>query len=334
MIPAHDKRGATGMWPTYHLFGLTLASDFPFANRLAPGNGPPDLTFTCVQQAPYASDLAAMQPAYTSPYYNAAGKSNLALYRQSDCDVLRFADIADFYLWPHRIVCHPSGTADVTLVEILLLGVVLSFWLERAGVLTLHASAVAVEGHVAAFIATNTGGKSSLAAILTQAGYPLLSDDMLAVEQCSGRFMGRPGCPEMRLWPDQAEYFLGHYWRHLDKVVPAYAKRRVPVGLDGVGTFCDTSKPLGCFYLPARRDPSTWGVGIEITPVPPQDGLIELVRHSFTPNIVEARGLQPKRLQLLAAIACQVPIRQVIYPSSREHFPLVRQALLTDLANR
>src|SRR5262245_36956035 len=127
MRPQQDIRAGTDKWPTYQLFGLALGSDFPFAGRLTPSTEVPDLTFTCVMHAPFCSNLAALRPAYTSPYHNPDGKSNLALYRQSDCAVLCFTGIADFYLWPRRIVCHLSDSACVDLVEGLLLGVVLAF---------------------------------------------------------------------------------------------------------------------------------------------------------------------------------------------------------------
>ena len=314
----------------YRLFGLALDSDFPFANRLTPAVGAPDLTFTCVPSAPLPGDWEQTTPAYASPYRTDSDESTAYLYRLDGCDVLRFTRVADFYLWPDRIVCHLLDPAYDYLVEIRLLGPVLSFWLERRGIPALHTAAVVVEGRAVGFLSANSGGKSSLAATMMQAGYPLLTDDILPVEHSHGAFVGRAGYPQMRLWPDEARYFLGHH-EGLERVHPAYSKRRVLVGTDGFGAFCDVSQPLACLYLPERRDSAEAGMEIGITPVSPRDAVIELVRHSFTPRVVEAIGLQAQRLDFFAQMVQQVPMRRLVYPSGFAHLPRVRDAILEDL---
>jgi hypothetical protein len=317
-------------WPTHCLFGLTLASDYPFATRLALSAGAPDLTFTCIDQSPLPGGWEQTTPAYTSPYRNDDGESILHLYRLDACDVLHFTHVADFYLFPDRIVCHPSELAGDPMVETHLLVTVLAFWLERQGIPTLHASAVVVGGRAAAFLSHSRDGKSTLAAALVQAGYPLLTDDILPVEHTDGAFRGRPGYPTMRLWPDEAQHFLGSC-QGLELVHPKLTKRRVPVGPDGFGAFCDTSQRLACLYLPERRDAAEWGAKIEVTPVSLRDAVIELVRHSFTARIVEALGWQPQRLDFFARLVRQVPLRRLVYPSGFAHLPRVREAILQDL---
>ena len=316
----------------YCLFGLALASDFPFASRLASGSGDPDLTFTCVAKSPSPGDLGCAVPTYTSPYRTATGESVGTLYRLDGYDVLRFSRAADFYLWPDRVVCHLLDPAYGGGVEIWLLGSVLSFWLERRGIPALHASAAVVHGRAVAFLSDNSGGKSLLAAALMQSGHPLLTDDILPIEHCHDTFLGRPGYPQMRLWPEEALHLLGHY-EDLELVHPAISKRRVPVGSDGFGTFCDASQPLACLYLPERRDPVANGTKTELTTVSPRDAVIELMRHSFVPRVVEATRLQPQRLDLFAQMARQVPVRRVVYPSGLEHLPRVRDAILEDLGS-
>ena len=227
-----------GDWQTYRLFGLTLVSDFPFANQLAHGVDPPDLTFTCAVQSPVPTDWGRATRIYASPYRTDDGESIAYLYRLDACDVLRFTRVADFYLWPDRIVCHLLDSAYDYMVEIHLLATVLAFWLELQGIPALHASAVVVDGRAAAFLSHSASGKSVLAATLMQAGYPLLTDDILPVERRHGAFVGRSGYPQMRMWPDEARYFLGHY-HNLERVHPALSKRRAHVGPDGFGTFCD-----------------------------------------------------------------------------------------------
>jgi hypothetical protein len=330
-----------GEWRTYRLYGLTLASDFAFANSLAPATGAPDLTFACTPSAPLPGSLEQRELVYASPPYPEGGESEVLLYRLGACWVVRFTGVTDFYLWPDRILCHLQDPKYPALsrnpkyhhmvVEVQLLGMVLACWLEWQGIPALHASAVVVEDSAVAFLSTGGGGKSSSAVALMQAGHPLLADDIVPVERSGGAFIGRPGYPQMRMWPEQAEYFLGHY-EDLEIVYPGYSKRRVPVEENGLGSFCGVSRPLACLYLPERRNPIDWGTRIEIMPVQRRGAVMALIGHSFVPHIVEAMGLHPRRLSLFAEIAMQVPMRRVVYPNGFDHLPRVRHAILNDLA--
>jgi len=317
-------------WRSSRLFGFTLVSDFPFANRLATDAGVPDLAFTRVHQRPLLSNRAQLTLAYTSPHRTDDGETILRLYRFGDCDLLRFTHVADYCVWPRRIVCHLLDPTYDYMVEIRLLGAVLSFWLERQGIPALHASAIVVDDRAVAFLSTNKGGKSSLVATLMLAGHQLLTDDILAVENLQGEFVGRPGYPTMRFWPDEAKHFLGGY-EELELVHPDLDKRRTPVGCDGFGKFCEAPQPLACIYLPERRGSQENGTEIDITPVSRRDALLELIRHSFAASMLEAVGVQPQRLEFVAQMVHQVPIRRLVYPSGFEHLPRVRDALLEDL---
>lgn len=196
----------------------------------------------------------------------------------------------------------------------------MSYWFERRGLPTLHASAVAVNGHAVAFVSRHGGGKTGLAAAMVQAGFPLLTDDLLVLEEREGRWEARPAYPEMRMWPDEAAHFAGPP-EALPLVQADSEKRRVAIGNGGLGSFLDASAPLACVYLASRR-PERDG-DIEIQPVSRGEALIELVRHSFSPRLVEAAGLQPARLDRLARLVRAVPVRRLVYPSGFDRLPEV-----------
>ncbi|MEW6636303.1 MAG: hypothetical protein AB1425_05755 [Actinomycetota bacterium] len=316
---------------THALYGVTLASGFPFANRLAEGEGEPELTFDVVDEPP-VTGWEEDTPAFaSSPELDGAEESLVRVYRRDGCHVLCLTGVADYYLWPDRIACHLRDPAYGHLIEIHLLGIALSLWLELRGIPALHASAVVIEGRAVGFLATNKGGKSSLSAALMQAGYPLLTDDILPVEIERGAPGGRPGYPQMRMWPDQALHFLGRC-EDLEIVHPAYSKRRVPVGEEGFGAFCGESRPLGCLFLPERRDPAVWGTEIEFEQLTPLEALMALIGQSFAPNAAEALGLRRRRLEIFSALVSRVPVRRVIYPEGYSYLPRVRGAILEDLA--
>jgi hypothetical protein len=312
----------------HRLFGFTLGSDFPFASCLGQGGPPPaDLVFLFEA----AAEAAFGDCVYQSRSRTAEGASTFSLHRSPDHEVLSFPQAADFHLWPDRIVARPRTPEPSPLVEIHLLGPVFSYWLERRGLVTLHASAVTVGQQIAAFVSTHGGGKTGLAASLVQAGHPLLSDDLLPLEERDGLFLGRPGYPQMRMWPDEAAHFLGRS-EDLPLVHPDLTKRRVAIGSGGpggFGTFHGEAAPLSCLYLLDRQPDGD--APIEIREVSPRDALIELLRHSFTPLLVEAAGLQPARFDLLSRLVLQVPVKRLSYPSGFDRLPRVAEAVRRDL---
>ena len=297
----------------HRIYGLTLASGFPFAHRLAPGSGVPDLTFSV--GAPRPSDQPGTR-LYSSPWRDETGESASHLDRFPGFEVLRFPRTADFYLEPGCITGHLLDPERPDLLELRLLGPVLSYWLERLGIAALHAAAVRTRTGAVGFLAPSGGGKSSLAAALLRAGAPLLTDDILPVEESGGTFLARPGFPQMRLEPDSARHFLGAV-DGLTAVCADDTKLHVPVD-----RFEGSALPLSALYLVERRPGPP-----EVLPLSRRQAVIELVRHSFSPYLVEAAGLQPRRLDLFARLVRQVPVRRLRCPEGLEHLPAVVETL-------
>jgi hypothetical protein len=319
--------------PSLHrLFGITLAGGFPFTTRLETGQGTADLTVSLLDRSPVPGRWKREDPVYRSTLRDSDGESLARLYRLEGCEALCFSQVADFYLRPDSIACHPVAQEHPHLVEIRLLGTVLAYWLERQGLPTLHASAVQAGSRAVALLGRQGGGKSSLAAALMREGASLLTDDVLPVEERDGVFLGRPGYPQMRMWPDQADHFLGHH-ADLPVVHPGYSKRRVAVGPDGFGAFHGAALPLGCLYIVERRERRERRPEgpVEIHGVSPREAFFELVRHSFTPYLVEAAGLQPGRIDLFARLVRRVPVRRLVYPSGYGRLPEVAAAVLRDV---
>jgi len=308
---------------TYRVFGFNLTSDFPFRHRLGEGQGEADLSFTLSPGPAVPGSWKGEPPIYRSLRHLENGESASQLYRLGSWEVFCFPRLADFYLQAGRIVGHPLAEASPDLLEIRFLGPVLSYWLERRGIPALHASAVEVDGRAVTFLSRHGGGKTGLAAALMRAGHSLLTDDILPVEEIAGTFHARPGYPQMRMWPDEAAHFIERP-EELPIVLPGLAKKRVPVGTGGFGTFRDVSLPLAGLYIAERRAEGP----VEILDVSPRDALIELVRHSFSPHLVEAAGLQPSRFDLFARLARTVPVRRLVYPSGFERLPEVVEIVL------
>ena len=319
-------------WPVYSLFGLNLASDFVFANRLLPGQYPRDLLFYCTD-TPMDTRLADSPPVYTSPFRNAHGQAILCLYQAGSDYLLRFADIADFAIGIDGIACHLVDPAHAHLVEICFLGTVLALFLETRGRLCLHGSCVCVDeqAEAIAFLAGNRGGKSCIAASFLRNGHALLSDDILALSPAEDGTVVFPGYPQMRLEPTEVEHFCGA-GRSFERVHPDYCKQRVPLGIPGgPGPFCGEPKPLKAIYLLDRSESPGGDAPIAITPLARSEAMIELMRHGFEPEIVEAMGFRSRRLQALAALCRHTSVCRLSFAPGFARLPEVRQAILRDV---
>lgn len=315
--PSAPRQDLSPVFGSYRLFGSTFISNLRLRALLPTSRSTTELALSVAGHSLW--EQPASSPLYISPLRDRDGASLGIVYRESSGDVFRFPSAGDFCLKLNSIDCYIPDP-ERNLAELRFLGPVMSYWFELRGLPTLHASAVSINGGAVAFVSRHGGGKSGLAAAMVRAGFPLLTDDLLVLEERESRWEARPAYPEMRMWPDEAAHFVGPP-EDLPLVQADSEKRRVAVGNGGFGSFLDASTPLACIYLASRR-PETGGE-IEIQPVSRSEALIELVRHSFSPRLVEAAGLQPARLDRLARLVRAVPVRRLVYPSSFDRLPEV-----------
>jgi hypothetical protein len=306
----------------YGLFGIQLATDLHLRSYLSPASGTSDLHVEISDRAP-----AEWGPAVKAVE---TGSGRVPGYhyheRANGVDVVILPGVADWYYGEDRVVCHLQDRRYSSRMEIFLLGTGLAYWLELRGILALHAAAVEVGGRAIGFLASNRGGKSTLAVAMMQAGHPLLTDDVMAVQRTSEGFVARPSYPQLRLWPAQAEALLGDV-TGLEFVHPWIRKFRVPVG-QRFGTFASGARPLAAIYLPERlSDP---GADIAISPLSNGEALREVQAGSFIPMLAETAWGGPRRLMHLAALLRSTPVRRISYPEGVEHLPAVCAALAED----
>ncbi|MCB1034209.1 MAG: hypothetical protein KDD47_10290 [Acidobacteria bacterium] len=319
--------------PRYRLFGRTLASSFPFTFPLPLAEGSADLAFEAVRGTGARGLGPKGHLVYESPVTDETGVSVLKILQLAEEQyLLRFPGIADFTVGPRRILCHPIPPERLDLVEVRFFGTVLAFHLEWGSSPVLHASAVAVEDAAVLFLGGNRSGKTGLAASFLRAGSSLSSDDLVALVVEGGEISTPPAYPQMRVWPDLAA-FLVDSWEDLPRVIPEVEKRRLLVGGEGLGRFERKTLPVAAVYLPERRAEGGGGAAdaVEVLPLKPRDAVLELLRTSFLARQVEALGWQPRRLELFARLAQQVPMRRLRYPSGFERLATVREAVLADL---
>ncbi len=307
--------------PRYRWYGRILESELALAGRLHEVGGEPVLSLRTIEAIDEGNGVQIYQSSgllEEEPWLRA--------FRRGNYVRLQLKGVACFDVAAGGIYYQLKG-GTVGEAEIFFLGLVSTLWLEQAGATCLHGSAVVLPGGAVGFLGFNRAGKSSLAACFLDAGFLLLTDDVLAVDiDGTGGVLAQPSFPQMRLWPSAAEEFVENA-HQLEPVHPDFDKLRVPVGGNGLGAFHDSAAELGALFLPVRE-----GSNIEITRLTPREATIELVRHSFLGALGEAAIGVARRFERLVAVAERVPVFRLVYPNGLEHLPEVREAILERLA--
>jgi len=135
-----------------------------------------------------------------------------------------------------------------------LVGPVMGFILRQRGLTCLHASAVTFHGRAIALFGAAGAGKSTTAATLGLRGWPVLCEDVCALQQVEDQFLVRPGYPRVCLWPDSVD-FLFSSADALPLIVKGWEKRFLE--LDGSrARFGNSCVPLSAVFLLAGREDS------------------------------------------------------------------------------
>jgi hypothetical protein len=185
-----------------------------------------------------------------------------------------------------RIVFDPVPGCDESAMRLFLLGPALGVVLIQRGYLVLHASAVASEDGVIAFLGDKGAGKSTTATAMYKLGFSLMVDDVLAldVNTNSEQVLVLPGFPQVKLWPSAAAS-LGEDPDELLELRPRLPKRarRIQTG------FAEQPLPLKQIYI------LNYGSELMVSPVPDKVALLALLRHTYANVLVGSPSVDAKR---------------------------------------
>lgn len=235
--------------------------------------------------------------------------------------------VFDFLLSPEgsRIFFRPLARFSPPSFETYLLGIVMKAILIKKDICSLHASAVVVEDRAIAFVGCNGFGKSSLAASFVEAGYALLTDDVLRVGEEEGLFRAYPGPAYLKLLPDSREHLSGLSGGN--PMDPAADKWLVPVA---AGLRCNHSVPLAAIYCGVGPERSREAKHISIDSLEAGEALQEILYGMDIDRIVEPdRVTSP--FDAAKRIAGAVRVRRLSYPWSLASLPDVRAEIVASL---
>jgi hypothetical protein len=291
----------------YSVGGVTLASEVPLPElgSASPGRDP-DWSF---QLGP----TRARPPRerwfhrWTTPH----GRQWLALGRDDDAYVLRFARTATFRVAPARqsIVCEGAALVPARTVRHLLLNQVLPLALTRTKCV-LHASAVVQDGGAMAFAGQTGSGKSTLSTALSRAGATLMCDDALVVDPRGGRFYGVPMYNAVRLWPDSVEALFDKSAAGFPTVSHYNVKRIVKVSN---GSPPDAPALLRVICVMAAKDEMRRARQVACRALTPRDALMRLTPFAFHLDVCDADQLR-QHFERLASVVERVPVIELVYP--------------------
>jgi hypothetical protein len=222
-----------------------------------------------------------------------------------------------------QIACRPAARSSVESFQVYMLGQALSFALVKQHLEPLHATVVVIDGAGVAFLGGSAFGKSTLAASFLAAGYRLLTDDLLVVQESSGAVVAYPGPPRIKLFPEMARRFLGEVAG--DRMNPDTGKLIVP--LDESRTWAEPV-PLAAMYVISSPQEGCRQSGVTGQALSPRETVIELLKGTFNSRVVGASRVQ-RHFTLTARLAELLPVKRLTYPRHVECLKDVQDMVLS-----
>jgi len=307
----------------YCVYGIVVVSDTPLALPDYSDGGLGQVEYL---SAPASVFLTAMHGVSLHPrsdsWYRYAFLRDGSTYVRWDT-VGEFLVSAD----GRRIACRRVEDSSVESFQVYMLGQALSFALVKQRFEPLHATVVVVDDRAVAFLGANASGKSSLAACFLEAGYRLLTDDLLMLQHLSNRILAYPGPPRIKLFPKIATRFLGQTVNRVqmnpgtDKLILPLEERRGrdgPVALEAI------------YSLAVPRD-ACRRASMSIETLSPREAFVELVKGTFNRRLVSPQRLA-RQFAAMAALTDLLPVKKLTYPRAIDRLQEVREMVLADLA--
>lgn len=195
----------------------------------------------------------------------------------------------------------PAG-CDMDLAAMDILGRVLATILHAEGTVTLHASAVAVDGVAIGFLAPKFHGKSTLAAAMTYVGAQLVSDDALAILP-GAPIRCVPGVPSVRLREEAA----AHFPRTRDMQVPEDVGRWRVIDMMQLDQVALQPLPLDALYVLSPRQPGEASVPVQRIALGSLDSLLALTRFAKMGTLLGDREGQ-RHISRVVDVVASVPV--------------------------
>ena len=283
-------------------------------------------------QPPLDDTLSAW---YVSPYRDERGVPSLTILK---------ARPEGHALRPGYLLCYAEGTrflvsqsgrevdawwddplTDADVADYLLGGVI-AFIARLRGLVPVHASAVVIDDQAVLFAGAAGAGKSSIASAFAVLGYPVLSDDVVVIDDTSGAIMAYPNRARLSLWPDSATSLFST--TSLPTHSPVYAKRRLDLVEHGY-RFHESPVQVGAICVLAGRTASD--LGLTIRTLRPQTALMNLVSNTYGNYLLDA-SMRSREFEVLGRLAEAVCVNELSLSADLDGLVSVCRSLADQLA--
>ena len=204
--------------------------------------------------------------------------------------------------WPENYTLEDASTY--------LIGPVMGYVLRLRGVVSLHASAVAIEEQAIGLVGVPGAGKSTTAAAFAHRGFSVIADDVVALAEEAGDFLVQPGYPRVNLWPDSVRALFGSE-EALPRITPNWDKRYLLLGQNGYGFATKPLSLLAIYLLDTREESLTAPITEQVAG---SEALRGLVANTYVNNLLD-RHMRSVEFDVLSRIAARIPIRRVRPPA-------------------
>lgn len=282
-----------GIRTVYKAFGLTIASEIALPELL--------------QEADQASaaDVCIQQEDLSRAWKERQGSDDC--YEVDDGVFMLNIEGTGIYSVREgkRISFSPAAGAEETAVRLYLLGTCMGALLFQRKLLPLHGSAVVVDGKAYAFVGDSGAGKSTLAAAFLRLGYPLLTDDVIAVTLTGDRVpFVIPAYPQQKLWQESIDK-LGMRSEHY---LPLYqSKFAVPVA----SLFCKEPVPLAGIFELVKSDKAE----TELRRLRGLERLPTVRYHTYRQFLISKLGLDHRHFSTSVSVVDRINMYQLRRPA-------------------
>ena len=281
----------------YSGFGLCIHSEIELPG-LPPGGAEPDVMIcfgfvSCVPRQATADEEVAI--------HDLAGRFHIRQGRE--------------------ILVDPAPGVDPAVLQVVLAGRMMAFLLRQRGWLSLHASAVRIDGQAILFLGTSGAGKSTIAAAFHKRGHNAITDDVGAVRVVRrGECVLCPAGPRVRLLDDSRSVFEG--------IEPAGVFQWDKHVYDLSRGELEDMMPVRLIYA------LTDGDELEAELIPPLAASVLLSRNSFVRHMRMNTTALAGHVRDCAAVAAAVPVYRLTRPRSLAALPALVRWIEADSRRR
>jgi hypothetical protein len=311
----------------YRAFGLEIASEVELD-----GVSPADMgaAATVSIHAGPIPDRGQSTLFYETPVHDADGSVTLRVHTHSDGSFhFAYEDGTVFLIdhsgseiwmqWPENFTVQDAATY--------LLGPIFGFLLRLRGIVSLHASGVIIEDHAVALVGPAGAGKSTTVAAFAQCGYPVVTDDIFALNERGGRFFVEPGYATVRLWPDSVDALCGSP-QALPLITPNWDKRYLDLR-SGDFQFANSSTPISAIYVlgERRRDSAAPEIGAE------PEAFLTLLANTYCNYLLDSRA-RAHEFDVLSRLVNSTTVRRITPHCDASRLPELCQMIADDVRLR